>query len=257
MKKKFFHTNSVGVITTILLLLITLLSLKENDFLSEQLKNARVRKAMAGKQNTISELLKKHEIEKGKLNVLITAFKEEGKLVLYGKNSGEKKYQLLKSYDICASSGKAGPKRAAGDGQVPEGFYKIDRFNPWSNFYLSLGVSYPNKSDRILCKGKSTGGDIFIHGNCVTIGCMPMTDDKIEEIYLLAVYARNNGQLSIPVYIFPFEMNDTRYKAELAKIKDSDILKLWPALKKGYDFFTTSNAEIPYSINDSGLYIIQ
>ena len=31
-----------------------------------------------------------------------------------------------------------------------EGFYVIDRFNAWSSYHLSLGINYPNKSDRIL-----------------------------------------------------------------------------------------------------------
>jgi len=40
-------------------------------------------------------------------------------------------------------------KRRFGDEQVPEGFYELDWFNPQSNFYLSLNVSYPNAADRV------------------------------------------------------------------------------------------------------------
>jgi murein L,D-transpeptidase YafK len=73
-----------------------------------------------------------------------------------------------------------GPKRRKGDGQVPEGLYVIDTFNPNSIFYLSLGINCPNASDRVLGKGE-LGGDIFIHGNRVTIGCIPIRDYPIKR----------------------------------------------------------------------------
>ena len=47
-------------------------------------------------------------------------------------------------------SGTTGPKRAEGDYQVPEGFYYINEFNPNSKYHLSLGLNYPNASDKIL-----------------------------------------------------------------------------------------------------------
>ncbi len=112
------------------------------------------------------------------MDILLRAYKQESELELWAKNKKDKQYTLLKTYKICASSGTLGPKRKQGDIQVPEGFYVIDRFNPVSNFYLSLGVSYPNASDKILGVKGALGGDIFIHGNCVTIGCLPISDDK-------------------------------------------------------------------------------
>ena len=85
--------------------------------------------------------------------------------------------------------GQPWPQATQGDSQVPEGFYHMDRFNPLSNFHLSLGVSYPNQSDRILGASGRLGGDIFIHGDCVTIGCVPITDEGIRE----AVRDRHRG----------------------------------------------------------------
>ncbi len=77
------------------------------------------------------------------------------------KNTDATSYKLFKTYDICASSGDLGPKRQEGDGQVPEGFYTIDLFNPTSNYYLSMRVSYPNTSDVILKTSKNAGGAII------------------------------------------------------------------------------------------------
>src|SRR5690606_17823468 len=84
----------------------------------------------------------------------------------------------------------------------------INHFNPVSNFYLSLGVSYPNASDRILSDRAAPGGAIYVHGNCVTLGCIPITDDKIKELYVMAVEAKNNGQQKIPIHIYPRRLND-------------------------------------------------
>ncbi len=33
------------------------------------------------------------------------------------------------------------------------------------------------------------GGDIFIHGNSVTIGCLPIGDSNIEELFCLVAHA--------------------------------------------------------------------
>jgi len=128
---------------------------------------------------------------------LLRAFKKEGELELWAENPAGT-YVLVKKYSIYATSGVLGPKRRFGDVQVPECFYELDWFNPQSNFYLSLHVSYANAADRIPGSKQNLGGDIFLHGNCVTIGCIPITDDGIKEIYWLAVLARDAGRRTFP-----------------------------------------------------------
>jgi murein L,D-transpeptidase YafK len=111
---------------------------------------------------------------------------------------------LIKRYPICAASGGLGPKRKEGDLQVPEGFYELGRFNPRSSYHLSLEITYPNASDRLLSDPKSPGGLIYLHGNCVSIGCIAIEDGPIEEVYLLALEARTRR---IPIHIFPFRFD--------------------------------------------------
>ena len=41
------------------------------------------------------------------------------------------------------------------------------------------------------------GGDIFIHGKAVTIGCIPIGDSGIEEVFLLAKNAINQEILLV------------------------------------------------------------
>jgi len=166
-------------------------------------------------------------------------------------------YQLITKYEICASSGTIGPKRQQGDGQVPEGFYYIDRFNPNSNFHLSLGVNYPNESDKKLGK-KNLGGDIFIHGSCVTIGCMPITDECIKELYVLAVEAKTQGQEFIPVYIFPTRLTDKKItQLAIEYAQNQALLDFWKNLKTGYDFFDRNHKIPKVTINKTGEYIFQ
>lgn len=224
--------------------------MQNSDFLEQQKKFERVRKAISDKKATIEKKLKSKNLLLSNFNLLLVAYKANDKLDLYVKSKVESKYTKLETYKICARSGELGPKRKQGDNQVPEGFYHIDRFNPNSNFYLSLGLNYPNTSDKRKSSASNLGGDIFIHGSCVTIGCLPMTDDLIKEIYLYAVYARNNGQQKIPVYLFPFELNDEN----LQKQKNSPHYEFWKNLKVGYDQFIQSEEELKFEVSSSGDY---
>lgn len=227
-----------------------------NDFLEEQKKYERVRTAISEKQADIQKKLNENGVQLNNIHVLMVAYKSEALLELYVKKKDDTYYKKLMVYNICASSGVLGPKRKQGDSQVPEGFYHIDRFNPVSSFYLSLGINYPNLSDKKKSTASNLGGDIFIHGWCVTIGCMPMTDEKIKEIYLYAVHAKNNGQTKIPVYVFPFKMNNSNFTAFKAKYAENkSLISFWSNLKAGYDQFEQEHKELVFSIGVNGDYI--
>ncbi|MDR2384836.1 MAG: L,D-transpeptidase family protein [Tannerella sp.] len=228
------------------------------DFLSQQRKFAGVRTALSEKEQMIADNLQKHGLSVDAVNILITIYKAEKQLEIYAKKKNENVYIRIAIYNICALSGKLGPKRKQGDRQVPEGFYHIDRFNPASNFYLSLGINYPNPSDKIKSAVQHPGGDIFIHGSCATIGCLPMTDDKIKEIYLYAVYARNNGQKNISVYLFPFRMTDINfdgYKNQHAK--NQELIDFWTNLKIGYNEFVSEHKALNVAVDTKGNYLFK
>lgn len=230
-------------IAIIFILIFTLTSFSTGSFKNEQKKYSRVRQAYTDKESIVNDLLSKNLIYTKNLRIYLRAFKSDKKIELWAKNQSDKSYKLIKEYDICRTSGNLGPKRKQGDLQIPEGFYQIDRFNPYSNFYLSLGINYPNKSDKILGEKKNLGGDIFIHGSCVTIGCLPITDDKIKELYIFCVEAKDNGQRTIPVTIFPAKLTDIKYNNLKSKYKsDTDKLGLWTDLKLGYDYFNEAKS---------------
>lgn len=223
------------------LLLISILFLSASfpeSFKERQLRYPRVREAYEKKGHVINDLLQKNHIDTSNLRIYLRAFKLEKKLELWAKNGNDSVFRLLKEYDICRTSGVPGPKRKRGDLQIPEGFYHINIFNPASRFHLSLGINYPNRSDRILGEAGNLGGDIFIHGACATIGCLPVTDDKIREIYILCIEAKNAGQDKIPVTIYPAKLNDANF---IKLISDhppgEETLGLWTDLKKAFGIF--------------------
>lgn len=116
----------------------------------------------------------------------LLAFKRERLLEVWGAaKSGA--YRRLATYKILAASGGPGPKRREGDLQVPEGFYHLPELNPNSLFHLSIKVDYPNADDIKNSKvaRDAMGGDIYIHGNQMSIGCLALGDRAIEELFPL------------------------------------------------------------------------
>ena len=238
-----------------LVLTITVFSPLQNSFRTEQLKYSRVRTAYDEKEDYVKALLEKKGITNFSFDMFIRAFKHEEQIEVWVKKKTDKEFQLLKTYKICSSSGVPGPKRREGDLQVPEGVYHINHFNPFSNFYLSLGINYPNSSDRILGYKPSLGGAIYIHGSCVTIGCIPLTDDKIKEIYVLAVEAKNAGQLKIPVHIFPYKMDEQTNEEFIEKYaEDMALINFWSNLQPIYNYFETHKENPSIKVNKEGTY---
>jgi murein L,D-transpeptidase YafK len=182
--------------------------------------------------------------------IFLRAFKQERELELWGSDKRGKMH-LLRSYPVAAASGGPGPKRHEGDLQVPEGVYRVDRFNPHSLFHLSLGLNYPNKADLILGDKSKPGADIFIHGNQVSTGCLAMTDAKIEEIYSLA----SSATQPIPVHIFPCRMTGPGYQA--LKRRYPEFVALWRQLEPIYRRFEATHVVPRVSISDKGRYVLQ
>ena len=192
--------------------------------------------------------------------IFFRAFKSEpgkdfGIVELWARDGAMKQFKLVKTYDVCYASGGPGPKRAQGDGQVPEGFYTISGWNPASSYHLSMRISYPNESDKILGARGNPGGDIFIHGRCVSIGCLAMTDDKIDELYIIALDVKNHSRRPINFHIFPLRMNDAGMKTLRATAAgDPKLLSFWQNLKTGYDTFEESRVPPKVSVDKKGVY---
>ncbi|MBN2383706.1 L,D-transpeptidase family protein [bacterium] len=227
----------------------------QQDFRSQQKKFRRVRTAYADKEKILAQLLADKGIGSFEIELFLRIIKAEQLIEVWAKPPSSSRFMLLITYPFAGYSGRLGPKMKQGDGQVPEGFYHINRFNPESNFYLSLGLDYPNKADRKRAGAHDPGGAIFIHGNRVTIGCIPITDDKIKELYLLAVEARTHGQISVPVHIFPFRFTENWQEKVTGQYKDNpELLDFWSSLAPVFFSFDQHEVIPSVTITSKGSY---
>jgi len=137
----------------------------------------------------------------------ILVFKKEQRVAIWARGPQPASWRFIRDYPILAASGHAGPKLQQGDYQVPEGVYRIEHLNPNSSYHLSMKVSYPNPFDLQMARrdGRTRlGGDIFIHGKNVSIGCVALGDPAIEEVFTLVA---ETGHQRVKVIIAP---NDLR-----------------------------------------------
>jgi hypothetical protein len=137
--------------------------------------------------------------------IAILVLKNERRTAVWVR--GANGWKFLRNYPILAASGHAGPKLRQGDYQVPEGVYRIAHLNPASSYHLSMKVSYPNAFDLRMAQRdgrKNLGGDIFIHGKDVSIGCVALGDTAIEELFTMVA---QTGHDKVRVIIAP---NDLR-----------------------------------------------
>lgn len=152
-------------------------------------------------------------------SVKLVAVKTEHILQVYaGDKSGRNHW--IRSYPILAASGYPGPKLREGDGQVPEGVYPIESLNPNSLFHVALRVGYPNEFDRSQAakEGRTNlGGDIMIHGNSVSVGCLAMGDDAAEDLFVLAA---DTGLQNVTVIITPVDFRKGKSIPKLDKLPE-------------------------------------
>lgn len=109
--------------------------------------------------------------------------------------------RIVRSYRIALGLEPTGRKERDGDFRTPEGWYRLARRNPRSDYFLSIQISYPNTRDlqRARVHHWQPGGSIMIHGlpnrlknspwyyrhNDWTDGCIAVSDADMVEIWLL------------------------------------------------------------------------
>lgn len=228
------------------------------SFIDYQKTFPRPSEALDRKEDTLQKQFQAKKLVWPAKYIYIRSFKYDSQLEVWVKNDIKDKFQLFKTYKVCALAGTLGPKRMEGDYQVPEGFYYISEFNPRSNYYLSLGINYPNMSDKILSDSLRPGSEIFIHGSCVTVGCIPIRDEQIDELYILAAHAKDQGQDFIPVHIFPIRFNvekSVKYLENLSK-DDPGLKKFAGQLEDAFDYFEKYRQLPVVMVGEKGEYIV-
>ncbi len=210
------------------------------------------------KEDTLRKQFEAKGIQWPAKYLYIRSFKYDAQLEVWAKNSSKESYKLVKTYKVCMQSGTMGPKRLQGDFQVPEGFYYINEFNTNSNYHLSLGLNYPNASDRILSDSLRPGGDIYIHGSCVSTGCIPVNDQQIEELFVITSNAKAAGQDFIPVHVFPVRYNNKKSVAYLSSTTKTNksLQQFQSRLQEAFDHFENKKQLPLILVNKRGQYLI-
>lgn len=134
--------------------------------------------------------------------VMLLALKQERTLELWGQST-DQPWRRVHDYPFTATSGREGPKLRQGDGQIPEGIYRISYLNPESRFHVSMKLDYPNDFDRAMGRDNqryALGDNIFIHGGDQSIGCIAVGDPSVEELFLLTSMI---GKEQVAVVIAP------------------------------------------------------
>lgn len=250
--------------TKYILTIITLMGIAysvngQNSFVDYQKSFAKIADVFRRKEDTLRKQFESKKLEWPAKYIYIRSFKYDSQLEVWAKNSAKEPFKLFKTYKVCAMAGSLGPKRMQGDYQVPEGFYYINEFKPNSMYHLSLGLNYPNASDRLLSDSLSPGGDIYIHGSCVTEGCIPINNDQIEELYIITSYARAMGQEYIPVHIFPVKFDNARSMGYLDRFLQmyKSYKPLATTLQSAYDYFEKHRQVPIVMVNERGDYAMQ
>ncbi len=245
------------VIIFILFVTVTT-SFSQTSFFDIQRTFPKVANAIKTKEDTLKKQFEKANLQWPPKQVYLRSFKYDSQLEVWVRNNSKEVFKLFKTYKVCALSGAMGPKRIEGDYQVPEGFYCINEFRPNSSYHLALGINYPNASDLLLSDSLKPGKEIYIHGNCITVGCIPLQNDPIEELYLLTTQAKNSGEDFIPIHIFPIKFNNIKSAEYLAKVskEDTDYQLFVKRLQEVYDYFELHKKLPLISVNKKGEYII-
>jgi murein L,D-transpeptidase YafK len=140
------------------------------------------------------------------VNPKIVVSKSARQLSLYADG------RVVRTYKIVLGANPVDDKLQQGDRATPEGDFYVCVKNPRSNFYLSLGLSYPNIEDaerglrdKLITRAErdaivsaiknrrcppwdtALGGEIFIHGGGTeddwTWGCAALANPDIKELF--------------------------------------------------------------------------
>jgi len=224
----------------------------DNSFKFQQLNHEKVKEAYLDKENQLKKLVVSKGISSFANHIYLRVFKNEEVLELWIKPPSENQFILLKKYKLCEKSGTFGPKKLKGDKQIPEGFYSINEFRHDAKYLLGLSINYPNEAD--LARG-SAPDDVSLHGGCKSRGTIPLTDEGIQELYVMAVEARAAGQEDIPIHIFPAYMtNNNVNKLKGLFPNKPGLYSFWDGLQQAFISFNRSK-RLPDTSQDPAMMV--
>ncbi|HPQ09478.1 MAG TPA: hypothetical protein PK995_09660 [Bacteroidia bacterium] len=227
---------------------------KKNLFKQTQLNYPVVKSIYDKHWKTLVDSMKIKKISPDSFNIYFRVLKYEKILEVWIKNSGEPKYQLFKTFYLCATSGNLGPKKYNKDGQIPEGFYEITNFNPKDKYkYLALKINFPNAVDRAIAEEPITT-NVFIHGTCETTCDIVLDKEDMEQLYILCVEAKNRKE-SLYIDIFPCHF--IKENEEMLLNFPKRNIRFWSNIKDAYLYFEEHHWLPRINTNNKGQYIFE
>lgn|GEM_PF-1089208 len=213
--------------------------------------------------------------------VLFRTFKKEKEFEIWGSNSAKDTMKLLTTFEICAGDDEPMPKTRQGDWKTPEGFYHLTTLYGselrWMWIDLEedyhfitpqvgqgssykLWLNYPNNFDRSRTKAihqnqVSTGGEICIHGNCVSAGCISFENNLYSAVFGFSQYHSHKKFGKPQIHIFPFRFQNEKqedYLQDLTEIEKQEIKQLWKMLEKGDSIFNKTKKPLKWKVNKNG-----
>jgi len=227
---------------------------KKNAFKQMQLNYPIVKAIYEKHWKALSDSIRSKKISPDSFNLYFRVFKYEKEFEIWMKNSGDVRYQLFKTMYLCATSGDLGPKKYNKDGQIPEGFYAITKFNPNDKYkYLALKIDFPNAVDREIAEEPLTTS-VFIHGTCETTADIVLDKEDMEQVYLLCVEARNRKEaLYIDIYPCRFSKEAENMLSNYPK----KSIRFWNNIKDAYFYFEENKWLPRINSNNKGKYIYE
>jgi hypothetical protein len=211
----------------------------------------RTQRAHEARLPVVHDLYSKAGVAFPPAQMAFVAYKAEKEIEVWASAEKGGTATKIATYGICAASGQLGPKRYEGDYQVPEGFYVIQYGWAESNYHLEMKVSYPNMVDKVLGpKNRPLGGEIMIHGACASIGCMAMSDERAEELWVMM---KAMGDAQVKVHIYPSRNMD----ALLADPQHQAHHSFWRNLKEGKDLFERERRIPAVKADWHGVYMFE
>lgn len=92
----------------------------------------------------------------------------------------------------------------------------------------------------------------MVHGDCVSLGCLAMTNKGIEEIYTILEASFLAGHTQVPIHIFPFRMNLLNRWRYIRY----DWQDFWSQLSPIYDYFE-EHRQVPSVKIENGRYLLE
>lgn len=227
---------------------------RKNVFKQMHMNNPVVKNIYEKNWKLLSDSMRLKKISPDSFTMYIRVFKYEKIMEIWLKSNGEVKYQLFKTFYLCAVSGNLGPKKYNKDGQIPEGFYEVINFNPKDKYkYLALKLNFPNAVDREIAE-EPLSTNIFIHGTCETTADLVLDKNDMEPLYILCVEMKNKKE---PIYVDIYPCHFSKENDEMLMNFPKKVLKFWNNIKDAYLYFEQNHWLPRVNSNDNGQYIYE